>query len=104
MTDLVRGILVRFRLRLEEHFDSRLSVVRLFGSYARGQATEESSDLDVLVLLDEVTPADQHLKYERLGRLKLASASFEPGYCENVGGGCGFGGGWCGADLCCGLP
>jgi predicted nucleotidyltransferase len=42
---------------LRERFGGRLIAVRLFGSYARGTAHEES-DVDCLVLLDRVTPED----------------------------------------------
>jgi predicted nucleotidyltransferase len=42
---------------LRERFGQRLLSVRLFGSYARGDATAES-DVDCLVLLDRVSPDD----------------------------------------------
>ena len=40
--------------RLRAHFGDRLLEYRLFGSHARGEANEDS-DVDVFVLLDEVT-------------------------------------------------
>jgi hypothetical protein len=41
------------KARLRAAFGERLVSVKLFGSYARGEATERS-DVDVLVVLDEV--------------------------------------------------
>ncbi len=43
--------------RLKEQFGSRLLYVGLQGSRQRGEATE-SSDIDLVTLLDEVSPAD----------------------------------------------
>lgn len=43
--------------RLEETFGTRVWFVGLQGSYARGEATEES-DIDVVVILDELTARD----------------------------------------------
>lgn len=53
----VRNTLEAFVSRLRERFGRRLRSVRLFGSYARAEATEES-DVDCLVLLDTVAPED----------------------------------------------
>ena len=44
------GFLPALRQRLEAHYGDRLVRAVLFGSYARGEATEES-DVDVLVVL-----------------------------------------------------
>lgn len=44
----------RYRGALEARFGTRLREVRLFGSYARGEAGIES-DVDLLVLVDELT-------------------------------------------------
>ena len=44
------GFLPALRRRLEAHYGDRLVRAVLFGSYARGEATEES-DVDVLVVL-----------------------------------------------------
>lgn len=46
--------------RLKEAFGSRLAYVGLQGSYRRGEATEDS-DIDLVVLLDVVEPADLDL-------------------------------------------
>ena len=42
-----------YEARLRTLFGERLREVRLFGSYARGEAHEDS-DVDVLVLIDEL--------------------------------------------------
>jgi predicted nucleotidyltransferase len=54
---VVRENLRAFREGLRVRFGARLVSVRLFGSYARGLAHEES-DVDCLVLLDRVDTAD----------------------------------------------
>lgn len=55
---LVRATVAKLRLRVAERFGGRLLDVVLFGSYARGEAHEES-DVDVLVLLDRVEWSDR---------------------------------------------
>jgi uncharacterized protein len=47
----VARVVREFEVRLRERFGSELRDVRLFGSYARGTAHEDS-DVDVFVLLD----------------------------------------------------
>jgi len=42
---------------LDQHFQKRVWFVGLQGSYSRGEATQ-SSDLDIVVILDELTAAD----------------------------------------------
>lgn len=49
--------LSRVKAALTDLLGSRLRDVRLFGSYARGEFTDES-DVDVLILLDRVEAAD----------------------------------------------
>ena len=49
--------LTEFQTRLDETFGNRIFFLGLQGSYARGEATA-SSDLDVVVIFDELTPAD----------------------------------------------
>lgn len=53
----LRPVLLELQARLARSFGDRFRHVRLFGSYARGEATEES-DVDVLVLIDGLEPAE----------------------------------------------
>ena len=55
----VSETLERFRSSLDERFGSRLRELRLFGSWARGEEHEDS-DLDVLVIVDALTPEERH--------------------------------------------
>ena len=68
----MRGIMVDiniwmkdFQQRLEETFASRGWFVGLQGSYGRGEATE-SSDIDVVVILDELSEKDVQTYCEML--------------------------------------
>lgn len=51
------GAVAEFSARVRTCFGSRLRQVTLFGSQARGEATEDS-DVDLLVVLDTVTVVD----------------------------------------------
>ena len=53
MDATVKRILSELKARLAADYGERLKGVYLFGSYARGEADEES-DLDVLIVLDRV--------------------------------------------------
>ena len=64
----VRETLDAFLAGLRERFGSRLVSVRLFGSYARGEAHEES-DVDCLVLLDHVSTEDDRAITDLAGNL-----------------------------------
>ena len=55
----VRAIARRFAQDVREHFGGRTRRIVLFGSGARGDWTEDS-DIDVLVLLDELSLADKN--------------------------------------------
>ena len=48
----------RFRAALRERFGDRLRELVLFGSQARGEATEES-DVDLLVVVEGLTEAER---------------------------------------------
>jgi predicted nucleotidyltransferase len=61
-------LLAEYRERLSAKFGARLVELRLFGSYARGTAREDS-DVDVAVVLDRV---DSHA--ERVFPMELAGA------------------------------
>ncbi len=50
----LRPALAEYASRLRTLFGDRLAEVRLFGSFARGEANEDS-DVDVLVLVDGLT-------------------------------------------------
>jgi predicted nucleotidyltransferase len=50
----VRETLDRFVAGVRERFGTRVVSIRLFGPYARGESREES-DVDCLVLLDQVS-------------------------------------------------
>jgi predicted nucleotidyltransferase len=67
-TDLALGL----RRRLLPRFGERLELVRLFGSYARGDAHEES-DVDVLVLVRGLTRPEKIAVIEAAGELGLAA-------------------------------
>lgn len=52
----LRAILREFRKELEELYGTRLKKIILYGSWARGEATEDS-DIDLLIILEgKVTP------------------------------------------------
>src|SRR5579883_1383968 len=54
LSPTVASALSRFRAVLAERFGARLREVVLYGSHARGTATEDS-DVDVLVVVDDLT-------------------------------------------------
>jgi predicted nucleotidyltransferase len=55
----VRSALSRYRALLFERFGARVHEFRLFGSFARGEATDES-DVDVFVVLDRLTHEERN--------------------------------------------
>lgn len=57
LPEMVETTLRAFLAGVRERFGPRVAALRLFGSYARGDATEDS-DVDCLVLLDRVDPDD----------------------------------------------
>ena len=67
-----------FLQRLEETFGERVWFVGLQGSYCRGEATEKS-DIDMVVILDEVSVWDiqrYHTMLDRLPHRELICVSF----------------------------
>ena len=52
-----------FHASLERRFGARVREVTLFGSVARGEATEES-DVDVLVVIDDVDATERSAVYD----------------------------------------
>lgn len=68
LAPLVRSNLDAFVAGVRARFGSRLVSVRLFGSYARGEAHEDS-DVDCLVLLDRVDRTDDRAVTDLAGDL-----------------------------------
>jgi predicted nucleotidyltransferase len=62
----IRELLTKIRRGFEQLYGERLAGIYLFGSFARGEAAPDS-DVDVLVVLDEVTDYGQEI--ERTGHL-----------------------------------
>ena len=56
MLDDPREPLAKLKEGLQAIYGDRLRGVYLYGSYARGEATEDA-DMDVLIVLDEVSPS-----------------------------------------------
>jgi predicted nucleotidyltransferase len=68
LSPLVRENVEAFARGLRARFGPRLRAIRLFGSYARGEAHEDS-DVDCLVLLDRVEAADDRAVTDLAGDL-----------------------------------
>ena len=47
----IEPILKEFKLKIAELYGARLKKIVLYGSYARGQANDEHSDIDLAVVL-----------------------------------------------------
>jgi predicted nucleotidyltransferase len=57
----VRALLGELAARLRERFGDRLVRLTLFGSYARGEADPIESDVDVLVVVRDMTLEERRL-------------------------------------------
>lgn len=58
----IQELLTKLRRGLEHLYGERLAGLYLFGSHAHGEATPES-DVDVLIVLDEVTDYGQEIEH-----------------------------------------
>ena len=58
LSPIVAHALDELARKVRERFGDRVSEVVLFGSYARG-AAHEDSDVDVLVVIDELSPSEE---------------------------------------------
>ncbi len=65
---VVRETVDAFLAGLRERFGPRLAEVRIFGSYARGEAHEES-DVDCLVLIEDLSADDSRAVTDLTGDL-----------------------------------
>ncbi len=66
MTTAIEHVLTHVHQELVELYGERFCGIRLFGSYARGEADDES-DLDVLIVLDRVDHYAAEI--DRIGQL-----------------------------------
>ena len=57
MNDSLEPWLTQYRQTVEQAFQGRIWFMGLQGSYGRGEATEHS-DIDVVLILDTVSPDD----------------------------------------------
>jgi predicted nucleotidyltransferase len=55
----IRDALSRYAAKLRDRFGARVRFVKLFGSFARGEATDDS-DIDVAVVIDGLTNAERN--------------------------------------------
>ena len=46
-----------FTAAVRGRFGARIRELVLFGSYARGEATHPDSDVDICIVIDDLTPA-----------------------------------------------
>lgn len=50
----IKPILEEVKIALKKIYGERLKSIILYGSYARGDATEEDSDIDLIILLENM--------------------------------------------------
>ncbi len=80
LSPAVEGALARFRGALQHRFGDRLRELVLFGSYARGDAHEDS-DVDVLVSIEGLTGAERRTVIDTVyfeGRAKDETIGLSP--------------------------
>jgi predicted nucleotidyltransferase len=58
MTQALPALVLRYAQRVRQRLGARVEQLRVFGSYARGQAHEES-DLDLLVVVRDLTRVEK---------------------------------------------
>jgi predicted nucleotidyltransferase len=71
LSPFIASKLARFRTALEGRFGARLRELVLYGSYARGEANEDS-DVDVLVVVEGLT-LDERVEVIRLAHVADAA-------------------------------
>ena len=78
LTPRLRNALFAYRASLELAFPARVRKVLLFGSFARGEATQDS-DVDVLVVLDRLDGRERARALDLAAEAALAHGFvFEP--------------------------
>lgn len=72
LSPLIRQALQAYRSALGVRFGPRLRQVCLFGSWARGQATE-LSDIDIAVVIDGLSADDWKAAYAEAANVELST-------------------------------
>ncbi len=82
LTDAERRVLARFVSLLEQELGPSLHAVWLYGSRARGERPHEESDVDLLIVSDDASPAGADRVYRALDEAAategVGSAWFSP--------------------------
>lgn len=75
LPQIVAEALDRLRRAVRDRFGERTSEIVLFGSYARGTAREDS-DVDVLVVIDDLTDREEVEIVDLASAIKRSSAEW----------------------------
>lgn len=75
MPPIIGDALERFARAVRDRFGARASEIVLFGSYARGSAHEDS-DVDVLVVVDDLTDREELEVLDLADAIKRSSAEW----------------------------